>query len=81
MSFSQKGNLKTHIRRSHQFSQHAKLKTEIQQALHKKLIPAYTIDIGDKTLVDLEKVVSDLFPQMKSSSIKQSQINLGDTEI
>lgn len=79
MSFTQKGNLKTHIRRVHQFSQHA-VKVDGQTSLLKssnKLPTTFTTDLADKTL-DIDRMVSDLFPQMRSTDKHSSNVLGGD---
>lgn len=82
MSFTQKGNLKTHIRRVHQFSQHAvtTVKADGQTSLLKsnnKLPTTFTTDLADKTL-DIDRMVSDLFPQMRSMDKHSSNVLGGD---
>ncbi|XP_075220814.1 zinc finger protein 236-like [Lycorma delicatula] len=61
LCFTQKGNLKTHMRRTHQFSPHTKALTS------RTKVASFSIDLGEKTL-DLDKVVGDLFPQMRTTN-------------
>lgn len=82
MAFTQKGNLKTHIRRVHQFSQHTvnTVKSDGQTSLLKsnnKLQTSFSTDLVDKTL-DIDRMVSDLFPQMRSTDKHSSNVLGGD---
>ena len=84
MSFTQKGNLKTHIRRVHQISHDdvTSVKVDGQTSLLKsnnKLPTTFTTDLADKT-IDIDRMVSDLFPQMRSTD-KHSSIVLGGDEL
>lgn len=68
-SFTQKGNLKTHMRRAHQF---ISLELGTNSATTSTTSPSTPtrslLKPKQQTTLDLEKVVGDLFPQMRNTA-------------
>jgi uncharacterized Zn-finger protein len=71
-SFTQKGNLKTHMRRAHQFSSlelGTNSSTTATTSTSSPSTPTRSLlKPKQQTTLDLEKVVGDLFPQMRNTT-------------